>query len=927
MPDNEIERLTVVLESDYSKLISQTKEGVDKAEKELDKLSEAPKKAQGAWSSLGNFLKGQFLGIVTTLGAAMAATFSVQTLEKFLQTLGGIAGQMIGANKQFEVFRTQFTTLLGSAGEAKKRIDELAKFGVATPFELDQIVEADRLLQTFGGTILATDENLRRVGDSAAAVNADFKEVSFWTGRLYSAIQAGKPFGEASMRLSELGILAPEVRTKMEALQKAGASGTEIWKVYADMVDTRFNGAMDKLSKTLQGVMSNLSDFQSMLLREGGEKLFEGVRRDAVEFYEIISDSDNQEALTNLAKSFGNIADTFREAVTTPLLDQIKGIKPDDINQLADSLDRIARAFGALTGQSSKGEALSTTVDTLTDLANLVATITNLLSALEQKTGAVSGVFRELLKQILPLADGVYQLYQDYKLLNSVVQAVTGKDLSGWSAQLAGVSEKVAGLTKNVEGLNEEYAHIGTPEEFGPKAPAAPVVEPVDTTKATEEFQKYSDELIDLQKELNQKREELEQDHGEKQAEIVQNYNEDILKLEKEIAKDREQIAEHTAEALEQLAADTAQAQADAQAQAESDLAKVESDTQDEIGKIREDAQTKERRATEDHQREMRRLHDQYLLNLEDAVKSRDARAIVDLRRKYMQERREKEEDFQTQRSRDREDTEKQVEQAKEAEKKRREEIKKGLEKQLADIKKNEEEKRREILDNQEKQLADLQEKEAEKKEELQNSLSEQLANEQKHYAESKAALDAAMQARLAKIAQALADEEGITKESAENVLSTLNDLYGEGGSIDSLMDGYLERQKARAEAMAALNAEMSATPEGGDTGATGESAVGGEGHHTPTFQAGGIVPGRPGQARRAVVHAGELIVPYEQVSKYMGMMRDSMAMNFQGRNEVNVNLKVSGSAPPGIGKEQMDSLAGVLVQAFNEAGIRTKKR
>lgn len=960
--NNEIERLTVTLEADYSKLVSQTKDGVNQAEKELDKLSEAPKKAQSSWEQLGSFLSTKFLAVLTTIGAAIAAAFSVQAVTQFFTT---IAKGMVNVNSQFETFRVQFETLLGSQSEARKRIDELAQFGQETPFELDEIVEANRLLQTFGGTALATGENLRRIGDSAAAVNASFQEVSFWTGRLFSAIQAGRPFGEASARLQELGILSGDVRTKLEDMQKAGKSGTEIWAAYAEMVDTRFNGAMERLSKTLQGVMSNLADFQSMLLREGGEDLFEGVREDAVEFYDIINNPEAKEALISLSKAFGSILDTLRELVTTPFLEQLREVDPEQAKSLAASIQDIGEALGGISGLNIT--SVSGLIDTLDGMAQSVASIIQVVDILKELSLTASGirslnqagiefadVFGPLLNPVIGLADAVDNL-------NSEIVRITGSSISEW---LGGVEKPAMEAASSLDAMG--FAADGVAENLRGAGQAAEEAAE-DFSKAREKFEDLSQSFFDAQKEIGEKREELEKDHGEKVAEIVENYGERIAELEEEIAdrreeivKDtadkladlekegaerREEIAENTAKALARLAEETATSREEAQAGAREALAELESDTQSAVEEVQEEARDKERRATEDHQREMRRLQQNYLLDLEDAVKSRDARAIVDLRRKHTQEMREREEDFRTQQTRDRQDTRKRVEDAREAEEKKRREIEEALEKQLEEIEKNEAKKRKEIEANQQEQLEELAESEAEKRAEIEASQAEQLAKleeleaekrakideslaeqmeaEQESYAERQALLDEALAKKLEAVAQQLAQEKEITEEGAQAILETLNSYYGAGGQIDQLMEAYRERQAAMAAASANFDANL---PGGGPGGGDFVPAGSGGGSGLPAFQEGGIVPGRPGQKRLIIAHAGELVIPPDQTSRFMQQQGEAMANNFDNSPKV-VELKVSGSAPPGIKGPEIEQMAGMLVQALNEAGIRARKR
>jgi hypothetical protein len=155
-----------------------------------------------------------------------------------------------------EQAKLAFETLLGSADAAGKRIKELSDFAARTPFELPGIIEADRLLTTFGARSI---ENLTLVGDAAAGVGVGIEEIAFWFGRAYTAIQSGRPFGEALMRLQELGLVTGEARNQLEDMQAAGAPAAEVFGVLTDQLG-RFNGLMEKQSQTLGGLMSTISD-------------------------------------------------------------------------------------------------------------------------------------------------------------------------------------------------------------------------------------------------------------------------------------------------------------------------------------------------------------------------------------------------------------------------------------------------------------------------------------------------------------------------------------------------------------------------------------------------------------------------------------------------------------------------------------------
>lgn len=170
-----------------------------------------------------------------------------------------IKDSAIGMNAELETAQLQFETLLGDADAAQAHVKSLFEFAARTPFETGPIIEASRLMQTFGGALLNTQENLGLVGDAAAATSTPIEEVAFWTSRLYANLQAGRPFGEAAQRLGELGILTPQVRTELEDLQKEGADGTVLWRRYRQELG-RFEGAMDRQSRSWKGLTSTIKD-------------------------------------------------------------------------------------------------------------------------------------------------------------------------------------------------------------------------------------------------------------------------------------------------------------------------------------------------------------------------------------------------------------------------------------------------------------------------------------------------------------------------------------------------------------------------------------------------------------------------------------------------------------------------------------------
>lgn len=175
---------------------------------------------------------------------------------------------------KFETLTVQFAVLMGSLSKAKERMKELSDFAASTPFQMEEVVIASRQLHVFSDGAMGATNSLRLVGDAAAAVGQNIQEVSFWVGRAYSMIKGGQPFGEAAMRLQEMGIITPEVRTKMEDLQAAGASNIKVWEVLSDRL-LQFKGGMSQLSQTGDGLVSTLKDTWTESLRTFGQSFVE----------------------------------------------------------------------------------------------------------------------------------------------------------------------------------------------------------------------------------------------------------------------------------------------------------------------------------------------------------------------------------------------------------------------------------------------------------------------------------------------------------------------------------------------------------------------------------------------------------------------------------------------------------------------------
>jgi len=423
--------------------------------------------------------------------------------------------------------------------------------------------------------------------------------------------------------------------------------------------------------------------------------------------------------------------------------------------------------------------------------------------------------------------------------------------------------------------LESKFAQVLDPEQYAEQmaagySPLEPIVEATEKDAGTINaiLDRSAEQMMDTITTTNQQIEQLTQQHQDRIFQINQRYYE---RRDKAIADYETRRAELVATAAEQLA-DLAD-----------DTAKKRAETESEY-------RIEQERATEDYYREMRRLESQYQVDLTDAVKNRDARAIVDLRRTHKEEKQERAENFATQQQREKEDQQRRLRELQENEARRRREIEASLQKQLTSQKQAYQKQLQELAQNNAKQIA----------------------AENTSYQQRQAQLNQALAQRLQSIAKELADEEKIDREGARRILEALNETFGAGGDIDTLMEDFVKRRRQK------MVLSINFQPSYGDAGS-----------YTPTRRSGGGSPDYAGEYQ----HGGTAIAKRPtmalfgeagpEMATFTPLAQGQMPQGL-GRKTVDINLKVSGSAPPGIGRPERDQIAAVVLSAIRETGALT---
>lgn len=283
----------------------------DQIRRITDPVREVGKSLQGLSQAAGLGQLQQALG-----GVAGGIKDVAGEAAKLMGTMTLVGGGLAFAFKtgfvdvaaKFERFETVLTTLEGSSQKAKKSMDWISEFAGTTPYELDQVMEAFVKLKAYG--IDPMDGTLRKVGDAAAAMGkplmqsvealADAKSGEFT--RLKEMI--GGTFENKGGKISYTFVdKNGKERTFAAANKDAAALQKLVLKVFEEK---GYTGAMDNLSKTWEGMVSNLSDawtrFSNMIMQAGA---FDWMKETLGGLLDTVNEMSASGELQALAKEFG----------------------------------------------------------------------------------------------------------------------------------------------------------------------------------------------------------------------------------------------------------------------------------------------------------------------------------------------------------------------------------------------------------------------------------------------------------------------------------------------------------------------------------------------------------------------------------------------------------------------------------------------
>lgn len=185
-----------------------------------------------------------------------------------------------------ETLALSFEVMLGSEQETLRFMDRLNEYAAETPFALDEISEAAKLM--LANTSMGADEvmmRLRQIGNLSAMTGKSMRDIA----QVYAKAMNVGVTNEVAESLETMGIPIRKTIAELQGISfddvfakisKRMLSAEHLNAALETLTSTggKFDGATQRLSQTFEGLASTLDDNVNMALRTFGEQLLPQVK-------------------------------------------------------------------------------------------------------------------------------------------------------------------------------------------------------------------------------------------------------------------------------------------------------------------------------------------------------------------------------------------------------------------------------------------------------------------------------------------------------------------------------------------------------------------------------------------------------------------------------------------------------------------------
>lgn len=264
-----------------------------------------------------------------------------------------------------EQAKMSFETLLGSSQKAQQMVQQLVNFAAHTPFELTGVQNAAKQLLAMGFSGKQVIPVMTAVGNAVSAVGGGDEELQGVILALGQIQTKGKLSAEEMNQLAERGIpawqiLAQQMHKTPAELMKMASKGKllsdQVIPALVNGLNQRFGGAMEKQSKTWNGMMSTLKDNFSQLLGTAMQPLFNYL----------------ESKMPTIINYINKLQQSFKSGQGAAMMKKLGAAIVSTLGWIADHGSGIVSILGGI----ASGFAAFKVITTIVNLFNILRTVT-----------------------------------------------------------------------------------------------------------------------------------------------------------------------------------------------------------------------------------------------------------------------------------------------------------------------------------------------------------------------------------------------------------------------------------------------------------------------------------------------------------------------------------------------------------------------
>lgn len=383
----------------------------------------------------------------------------------------GLAG--VKFNAQIEQYTATFATFTGSVDEANKTIERLKTLGASTPFEFTELADTTSLLMAYGFSADEAVNSLTMLGDASQGNAEKLTSIATGFARMKSSgkvtleylnLMIENGFNPLNQVAEDTGMTMAEV---YDAISDGEITFDQVEKAMKKMTSKggQYFGLMENQSKTMNGMLSTLSDTVQMKLGEA----FEVVNGKIVEILpNVISFIDNldvNDVINGLTMLIGVLGGVFA------ILTSIRGAIA--LFNIVTTVQQLGGLSVMLMNLSTNiGVVIATIAPIVGIVAGIIAIITAVTLAIKQLWETNEGFRNVVMTAIKGITDTLNNAYNTIikPVLDNLVKVLLDVWNNGikplwdnWVAFVGAIISRMAELWNDIKPIVDWFIAV-----FGP---------------------------------------------------------------------------------------------------------------------------------------------------------------------------------------------------------------------------------------------------------------------------------------------------------------------------------------------------------------------------------------------------------------------------------------------------------------------------